>query len=168
MPQPPSTPPYHRDRTDPSQHYERALQQARSEINALKLQVAAHAPSPKAPGIPPWAVGVVAIVTALGGPAVVEVLRTKPPDTMPMLTELQQDVKATRDDLKEIRAVVHRSDSRQELRDDLQNGAICRLNAGKPFARGVDCDAVGEWITSPLGSAAAWRTTTEWPARDRR
>lgn len=157
----------YRDRTDPSAHYERALTEARSQIGALKLQIAALQPAAHAKAtVPAWASGVIAIIAALGGVGAFEVLRHKPTDPAPRLDEIVSEVRGLRSDVRDERAARRKAEAENEARWEISSGAICRLNGGRPFARGVDCDAAGEWIKTPLEGVQSWRTTAEWPQRE--
>jgi hypothetical protein len=119
--------------------------------------------------VPAWALGVIAIVTALGGvggvKSLVESVNAEKP-----ATALQQD--ATNERLSRLEAKQDARDAkerhwreRQERRWEIVVDWGCRMNGVKgpeQFARGQDCSSV-IWDPPPLGSSVPWTAREEWP-----
>lgn len=140
-------------------------------------QVQRHTSLPPSSGIskaaPPWWVTLaIAVATALAGAGGGQLVTPKPTDPTPQLTAVRDEISAVRDDVREIRDRLRKKAAADADRWEISSGLLCRLNAGgpterpRPFARGVDCDAV-TWETPPLGNAVPWRSTAEWPRAEK-
>ncbi len=121
--------------------------------------------------MPAWALGLTAVLAALGGTAgvksIVEVFRP-PPATAEQQDDLRAEIRQLRHDFDEDRKERKRERKQDEDRNrrrwDIVVGYGCRLNGTKapePFARNQDCDAV-VWDPPPLGKKVPWTAREEW------
>lgn len=120
--------------------------------------------------MPAWALGVIGVITALGGvggvKSLVESINAPKPATADQqnvtndrLARFEAKYDADRSDDKAYRA-------RNERRWGLVVDWGCRINGGlkgpEPFARSQDCNSV-IWDPPPLGSSIPWTAREEWP-----
>lgn len=120
--------------------------------------------------MPAWAIGVGAILGALGGAGGVKSIVESINAPKPATAEQQG---ATLDLVRRVEAKLdaHISDEKRERernarRWEIEVGHGCRLNGGPdgpvPYARGQSCDDL-VWEPPPLGKQGPWRSRAEWP-----
>jgi hypothetical protein len=115
--------------------------------------------------IPPWAVGVVAVVTALGGSKILDALTTKAAATPEQITKVAQEA---RDRDEKILAYLQGQAEDQAVRDAIHLSVLCTVNGGPP-ARGLMCpiNACEQRALTPDGKIVAGqpacRSVEEWP-----
>lgn len=122
----------------------------------------------KGVSVPAWAIGVGAILGALGGAgglkSIVEAATAPKPATTEQADDIRSDLKRLRADFDEDRAARKAERLAESRRWDIAQGALCRFNGPKPapFARRVECDAV-IWDPPPLGADGPWTAREEFP-----
>lgn len=103
-----------------------------------------------------------AIIAALGGIEFVKVLVARPTASAEQAEDIRADVKLIRDGIEKDRAMRKQWEDRQARRDQIVAEGLCKLNGGKPIARGAPCNEL-VWDPPPLDSAVPWRAREEWP-----
>lgn len=113
--------------------------------------------------------GWAAIIGALGGGAgithVLTLLRPPPADPMPQLSYIREELNAQSEALTEIRREQRATRAVEKKRWQLVEAVVCKLNGGRPFATGVECDDV-EFEALPISKTygPGWKASKlEWP-----
>jgi hypothetical protein len=125
---------------------------------------------PGASRAPQWALGIAALIAAVGGGAgISQILHPAQKDWTPQLEEIRADIKQQSEDVREIRDYIRKQSRVDSERWDLTVAVLCKLN-GKPFGRAVDCGAVG-FEQRPLGApesqSPGYKALAEWPMSTR-
>jgi hypothetical protein len=110
---------------------------------------------------------ITALVTALGGGAVLKTIFGGDGITREQAEAIRGDLKKISRDIDEIKDHLATHRDKEIERWDIASGALCKLNGGTRFARGVNCDAVMQWDGPPLGADVPWIARADWPPFDR-
>jgi hypothetical protein len=119
--------------------------------------------------LPPWAIGIIGIISVATGGAGFAWLQKPPVVPDAVLEDMRADVKRLATDVRDIRDYLQQDRRTEQERWDIVVPVLCRHNAGKPFARGIDCDSVGFEVPSmpTRPDAVAWKARADWPVSRR-
>ncbi len=115
---------------------------------------------------PKWAIGIVVVVTVLGGAsgvrAIAETFAPKAA-TAEQAAAIAQRIEAVEKAATRIEEKLDASTQAQARRNAVVAGWACRMNGERPtpIARNAPCGLA--WEVPPLGSAGPWVAREEWP-----
>lgn len=112
---------------------------------------------------PPWAIGIIAILLVGGSTlqSIATALGPKPATAEQNAAILDRQ-RATDERLARIEKKLDNSTERGSRRDQILVEGLCKLNGGKPIARGAPCDEL-VWNPPPLDADAPWSAREVWP-----
>lgn len=110
-----------------------------------------------------WVGSLVAVVVALGGGQGISAI-TSNGVTKDQLFAVHERVARIERERSNIRKYLEDARRADVDRDALITGVLCRMNGGKEFARGVDCDGVRDWESIPNGQQVPVKARVVFPA----